>query len=97
MSLRSIAFGTALRPDQAMADADITGQLPSASGASICSHPSCVLPLRPECPIWQQILAAVSACTKSVSRRQAASCCGSYRPVHPGVMRPSGDTQVISV
>ena len=26
-----------------------------------------------------------------------ASCSGAYRPVQPGVMRPSGDTQVISV
>ena len=28
---------------------------------------------------------------------QAASCCGAYSPVQPGVMRPSGDTHVISV
>ena len=80
-----------------MAEADITGQLPSTSGVSICSQPSWVEPLRPEWPTWQQILALVSAWTKSVSRFHAASCSGAYRPVQPGVMRPSGDTQVISV
>ena len=97
MSARSISLGTALDADHGMAEADITGQLPSASGRSISSQPSCVLPLRPEWPIWQQILAAVSACTNCVSRRHAASCSGAYNPVHPGVMRPSGETHVISV
>ena len=43
------------------------------------------------------ILASVSACTKSTMRFQAASCAGAYIPVQPGVMRPSGETQVISV
>ena len=32
-----------------------------------------------------------------VSRCHAASCSGAYNPVHPGVMRPSGETHVISV
>src|ERR1700726_3196310 len=30
-------------------------------------------------------------------RRQAATCASAYMPVQPGVIRPSGDTQVISV
>src|SRR4051812_40974500 len=34
---------------------------------------------------------------KAVMRRQAETCSGEYIPVHPGVMRPSGDMQVISV
>ena len=76
MSARSMARGTALRGDQGIAEAEIRGQLPCGSGASISSQPSCVEPLRPEWPIWQQIRACVSAWTKSVSRRQAASCSG---------------------
>ena len=60
--------------DQGTAEADMIGQLPSGSGASISSQPSWVEPLRPECPIWQQIFASVSACTKSTIRFQAASC-----------------------
>ena len=79
-----------LRSDQAVADAAITGQLPSRSGASISSQPSWVEPLGPEWPSWQQILASVSAWTKSTMRFHAASCSGAYMPVQPGVMRPSG-------
>ena len=40
--------GTAFAADHGTEEADMTGQLPSASGASIVSQPSCVLPLRPE-------------------------------------------------
>ena len=46
---------------------------------------------------WAQIFASVSAWTKVVSRRHATSCSGAYSPVQPGVMRPSGDTHVISI
>ncbi len=35
----------------------MTGQLPDASGALSSSQPTRVEPLRPEWPIWQQILA----------------------------------------
>ena len=97
MSARSIAFGRWLRGDHGTSDAAITGQLPSCSGASISSQPSWVEPFGPEWPSWQQILASVSACTKSTMRFQAASCSGAYMPVQPGVMRPSGLTQVISM
>jgi hypothetical protein len=51
----------------------MTGQLPWASGIP-SSQPSCVLPFRPECPIWQHSFALVSAWTKSASRFQATSC-----------------------
>ena len=97
MSLRSIVRGTWLAGAHGIADAESTGQLPSASGASPSCQPTCVDPLRPEWPIWAQILASVSACTNVVSRRHAASCSGAYNPVHPGEMRPSGDTHVISI
>ena len=76
MSARSIALGTWFAGDQGTSEADITGQLPCGSGASICSQPSWVEPLAPEWPIWQQILASVSACTKSTRRFQATSCSG---------------------
>ena len=61
---------------QAIALALITGQLPVFSGASPSSQPSCVLPFRPECPIWQHSFAYVSAWTKSASRFHATSCSG---------------------
>ena len=40
---------------------------------------------------------ASRSCTKSTMRRQASRCASFHSPVHPGVMRPSGETQVISV
>ncbi len=76
MSARSISRGTGLRSTTGSAEADITCQLPSCSGASISSQPSWVEPLRPEWPIWQQIFASVSAWTKSDDRFHAASCSG---------------------
>jgi len=97
MSARVISRGTWLRGDHATADGPMTGQLPSGSGASASSHPSCVDPFGPECPSCTPILASVSAWTKSTMRVQAASCAGEYRPVQPGEIRPSGDTHVISV
>ena len=97
MSLRVMAWATWLRGDQAISDGASTGQLPDCSGASISSQPSCVEPLAPEWPSWQQIFASVSVWTKSTMRFHAASCAGAYIPVQPGVMRPSGLTQVISM
>ena len=73
MSARSMARGTWLAFDHAMALADMTGQLPDLRGALSFSQPSWVEAFRPAWPIWQQIFAGVSACTKSTSRRQAAS------------------------
>ena len=95
---RVISAGIALLGDHGMADAETSGQLSAlvTNGASMSSQPTWVEPFRPEWPIWQQILASVSACTKSVSRRHAVSCSGAYSPGQPGVMRPVGDTQVIS-
>jgi len=76
MSARSIAFGTWFSGDQATADAAITGQLPDGSGTSVPCQPSRVEPLAPEWPIWAQIFASVSPCTKSTSRFHATSCAG---------------------
>ncbi len=73
----------ARRPRQS-SDAASNGQLPCCSGASISSQPSWVEPFGPECPSWQQILASVSACTKSTMRFQAASC---SRRIHAGAAR----------
>ena len=61
------------------------------------SHIRLVEPLRPEWPSWSPIAAGVCSCTKSTIRRNAASASSSYSPQHAGVIRPSGDTQVISV
>jgi hypothetical protein len=58
---------------------------------------SLVAPLRPECPSCRQNFAAEFAWTKSTIRVQAASCSSFHRPVQPGVMRLSGEMQVISV
>ena len=76
MSARSIGFGIWFAGDQGTPEAAMTGQLPVASGASLCCQPSCVEPLGPEWPIWAQILVSVSACTKSTRRFQAISCSG---------------------
>jgi hypothetical protein len=74
MSALVIAFGTWLRGDHGTLEAAITGQLPSASGASLSCQPSWVEPFGPEWPICAQILVSVSPCTKSTSRFQAFSC-----------------------
>ena len=47
MSARSIAFGIWLCGKYGIADAEISGQVPSASGSSIPSHNRRVEPLRP--------------------------------------------------
>ncbi len=80
-----------------MGDGAQTAQFPAASGWSMPSHISFVEPLRPEWPSWIPILAVDWSCTNPVIRCQAASCPGAYRPAHPGVIRPSADTQTISV
>ena len=61
------------------------------------SHISRVEPLRPEWPSWIPIAASVRSCTKSATRRQAASWPAVYRPAQPGLIRPGSDTHTISV
>ena len=61
------------------------------------SHISRVDPLRPEWPSWRPILPVERACTNSVTSRQASPCASVHSPVQPGVIRPSGETQTISV
>src|SRR2546425_2667577 len=72
------------------------GQLPSGSGSSIPSPAGGVEPLRPAWPSWRPIFAYLQVCTKSTIRFQAGTCSGLYMPVHPGEMRPSRETSVIS-
>src|SRR5574341_131700 len=72
------------------------GQLPCGSGSSIPSHIRCVDALRPACPSCTAIFAPLFMCTKSTIRFQAATCSGLYIPVHPGEIRPSRETSVIS-
>ena len=98
MSARSIAFGVwfARRPGDLGGREDRPVAVGERRVAS--SQPSWVEPLGPEWPSCMQILASVSAWTKSTMRFQPASCsrrveCRGSR----GVMRPSGVTQVISV
>ena len=74
MSSSVIALGVWFRGDQGTGEAAITGQFPSASGASMFSQPSRVDPLGPECPSWQQTFAFVSRWMKPVIRFQAAVC-----------------------
>ena len=61
------------------------------------SHINLVAPLRPAWPSCSAIFAAELAWTKSTMRRHAASCSSFHKPVQPGVMRASLETQVISV
>ena len=61
------------------------------------SHISLVEPLRPEWPSWMPIFAAALAWTNPTIRRQDSSCSAVYIPVQPGVIRPAGETQTISV
>ena len=75
----------------------ISSQLPVSSGSSMPSQPSWVEPFRPEWPSCRQIFASLCACTKSTMRFQACICASVYMPAQPGVMRPCGVTQVISV
>src|SRR3954466_16292793 len=97
MSARIIGRGTWLAGDQGTSDAAITGQLPLSSGTSFPSQPSFVDPLGPEWPSRRQNLAPALAWTKSTIRFHASTCSGGYRPVQPGLIRPSDETQVISV
>ena len=76
MSARVISRGVALLALHGMEEALIRSQLPDLRGASITSQPSWVEPLRPEWPIWQQILASVSAWVKAVMRAHASRCSG---------------------
>src|SRR5207342_1980986 len=97
MSARLIGLGTWLTGDQGTSPADITGQLSLSSGTSLPSQPSLVDPLPPEWPSWRQIFAFDCAWTKSTIRFHAETCSVFHIPVQPGLIRPSGETQVISV
>ena len=61
------------------------------------SHISFVEPFAPEWPSWQPIAADVSACTKSTARFQPSRCSSVHSPPQPGLIRPSGEVQIISV
>ena len=61
------------------------------------SQPSRVEPLGPLWPSCRQILAGLCAWTNSTIRVQAAACSSFHKPAQPGVIRPVGETQVISV
>ena len=69
-----VAWVTLNRPEAL--NALSSGQLPDTKGASASAQPTCVDPLRPAWPIWQQIFASVSAWTKSTTRFHATSCSG---------------------
>ena len=98
MSARVISRGVALMPSRyGSGEGASVSQLPAASGWSSRSQPSWVEPLRPEWPSCRQSFARLLAWTKSTIRRQASRCASFQRPVQPGEMRPSGETQVISV
>src|SRR3954466_15719363 len=104
MSSRVIGRGTWLAGDQGISDAAMTGQLPPSSGTSLPSQPLLVEPFGPEWPSSRQNLAGglqnlggLLGWTSSTIRSQAATCSGAYMPLQPGLIRPSGETQVISV
>ena len=80
-----------------MGDGAISGQFPSGSGSSSPSQSTQVEPFRPACESWIPILASLSRCTKSTIRRHPPTWAGRYIPAHPGEIRPSRLTSVISV
>src|ERR1700730_1330686 len=79
------------------ADGPMTSQLPSGSGSSVPSHISPVEPLRPEWPSCRPIFAVDRWWTKRVIAAHRSRCSSVHSPGQPSVIRPSGDTQVISV
>src|SRR5687767_7469405 len=98
MSARSIALGIGPPSSRyGTGDAAITGQLPAGSGwlSPVWSHGALVEPLAPEWPSCIAILASLSRCTKSTMRFHALACASFHKPGQPGVMRASGDGQVI--
>ncbi len=72
-------------------------QPPCSRGSSSPSHGTRVEALRPAWLSCMQTFARLWVCTKETMRRQASICASVYRPVQWGVMRPSGETSVISV
>ena len=94
---RSSASGTWFSAVHGTLDGATTCQLPFSSGLSIPSHATRVEPLEPLWPSCMQMRAPGWVWTKSVMRFHASTCSSFHMPVQPGVMRPSGDTQVISV
>ena len=97
MSARDITRGTWMVGRYGTSDGPITAQLPSSSGTSIAFPADLVEPLRPEWPSWRQIFAGVLAWTKSMMRRHAGDVLARIHAGAAGVMRPSGETQAISV
>src|ERR1043166_7434621 len=73
------------------------GQFPSGNGSSIPSHIRCVDALRPAWPSCTPIFDAVFRRMNSTIFFHALMCSGLYIPVHPGEIRPSRETSVISV
>ncbi len=97
-SARVASRGTWQPAPYGSGDGPTTSQLPSGSGSSMPSHISLVEPLRPEWPSWSADLGRAAARARSRRPRFQASRCSSFQsPVQPGVMRPSGETQTISV
>ena len=92
----SISRGTCETGRYGIGDGAVISQLPLSSGKSTPSHISFVEPFRPEWPSWPPTFASEFSCTKSTIRRQASTWPSSHRPAHPGVIRPSGETQSIS-
>jgi hypothetical protein len=70
--------------------------LPDSSGRSSPSHGTRVEPFAPAWPSCIAIFASLLACTKSTIRFQASRCAVFHRPGQAGVMRASGEGQVIS-
>ena len=97
MSSRVMARGSASPARKGTAlGARVSQALPSLSGRSPCQG-SVHEPLRPAWPTCRPTRPLPLACIQSTMRFQAASWSSFQRPVQPCVMRPSADTQVISV
>src|SRR5262245_49940707 len=72
------------------------GQLPSANGSSIPSHIRRVDAFRPAWPSCTAIFDDEFVCTNSTILFHAFACSSLYMPAHPGEIRASYDTSVIS-
>ena len=96
MSARVISRGAGQPGPKGIAEGPTVSQPPSRSGASP-SHGSEQEPFRPAWASWMPIRAGVFPWTKSTMRFQAAAWASLHIPAHPLVMRPPGETSVISV
>jgi len=97
MSARVISRGTWLRGEYGIGDGPMTCQLPDGSGSSIPSHISFVEPFRPEWPICAPAAQPPCACINETIRVHASTCSSHHIPAHPGVIRPPGETHIISL